>query len=301
MKLRLTAFLACLLLPLTAAAQADFDALGAKLEEYARALDVESPAVRNAECDMLIESAKDSLVRQFVATKLYELYLEPRVMGTEATAVYIVDNWFSTGKVKMHSDFELMNAEIFADFNRQSLVGCPAPPVTMQDSYGASVSLFEKGGTGKYTVLYFYDTDCSTCKRMTPLLTKLLESRTEPLDIYPIYSGGDYNAWMKYIAANFSSEKYHNLWDPGFDSGFQEKYGILSTPKLFLVAPDGTIVGRGLDPVALETLLEHLAVFSGDLHPAGERPPVEDTVPDILYHDTPDSCRCGVPDCRCGK
>ena len=321
MKRLLTVLLAGLLLSFSAVAQTDFDKLESKLLEYACTLDLEPEDVRNAECDMLIESAKDSLVRQFVALKLYELYADPRVMGTESTAVYLVDKWFSTGKVKMHSDFELFNAEIFADFNRQSLLGCPAPPVVMEDSYGARVSLFENGGTGRYAVLYFYDTDCITCKMMSPRVTRILDGRKESLDIYPVYTGSDYDAWMRYIASHFFSEKYHNLWDPKFDSGFQEKYGVLSTPKLFLVAPDGTILGRGLDATALETLLDRLAVLSSDLHPAGDRPAVEDTVPDILYNNgvntnahagtdvtgtsatatnnNSNACHCGTPNCCC--
>ena len=41
-------------------------------------------------------------------------------------------------------------------------------------------------------------------------------------------------------------------------SDFQRKYGVLQTPRLFLIAPDGTIIGRGLDAVALAQMLHTL-------------------------------------------
>ena len=49
-----------------------------------------------------------------------------------------------------------------------------------------------------------------------------------------------------------------HLWDPELDSDFQRKYGVVSTPRLLLVRPDGVIAGRGLDVKALETLLEEI-------------------------------------------
>ena len=234
----------------------DFSALGSKLEEYVRTLETETPETRHQECDYLIASCKDSLVKQYVSVKLYDLFLHSRMMGAEESAVYIVDRYFSSGEVKMYNEMDLFAAELFAEYNRSSLLGCRAPSLEMEDSYGAACNLFASGGTGRFTVLYFYDTTCTTCKLMTPRLTRLLESRDEDIDVYPVYGGDDYSAWMKYIAANFASERYHNLWDPSMSSDFQIKYGVLSTPKLFLINPDGIIIGRGLDPDALSLLLD---------------------------------------------
>ena len=42
------------------------------------------------------------------------------------------------------------------------------------------------------------------------------------------------------------------------DSDFQRKYGVLQTPRMFLISPDGTIVGRGLDVPALSQLLHSI-------------------------------------------
>ena len=52
-------------------AQEPYPELGAKLEEYFTALSGEPAAVQNAECDFLISSCQDSLVREYVARKIY--------------------------------------------------------------------------------------------------------------------------------------------------------------------------------------------------------------------------------------
>ena len=72
---RLLLALAAVFAALTLRAQDErYEALGDKLEEYFSALAGEPLSVQNAECDFLIESCKDSLVRQFVTLKIYDHY-----------------------------------------------------------------------------------------------------------------------------------------------------------------------------------------------------------------------------------
>jgi hypothetical protein len=44
-------------------------------------------------------------------------------MGAEAVAIHVLDKWFIDGPVRMYDDVDLLHARIFADFNRQSLIG----------------------------------------------------------------------------------------------------------------------------------------------------------------------------------
>ena len=55
-------------------------ALSARLEEYFAALVHEDTDVQKRECDFLIESSSDSLVRQYVALEIYEHYADSPVM-----------------------------------------------------------------------------------------------------------------------------------------------------------------------------------------------------------------------------
>ena len=103
---------------------ASYAALGQKLDEYLRRIEPLDFHTQEEECDFLISSCKDSAARQFTALKVYTHYLHSKVMGAEAVAIYLTDNWFAPGKVQMHSSIDLMNAKIFADFNRQSPSEC---------------------------------------------------------------------------------------------------------------------------------------------------------------------------------
>ena len=215
------------------------------------------------ECDFLIGSCTDSLVRQFVALKAYGQYLDSPVMGDEAVAIYLLDKWFFSGKVRMRNDEDLMYAKIFADFNRSSLIGMKAPELNLYLPDGSPMELFgDEDVRGRLKVLYFYDTDCPKCRLETALLRNLLMTEDYPVDFFAIYAGNDLDAWQEYVSEKFGSigckATIMHLWDPELDSDFQREYGVVVTPRLFLVSADGTIIGRGLSVSALGQMLDRM-------------------------------------------
>ena len=181
-------------------------------------------------------------------------------MGSETVAIHILDEWFFSGKVKMYNDIDLLNAKIFADFNRQSLIGLKAPQLTLLTRNNESRDLFSEA-PGAYKILYFYDAGCAKCKYETPRLVSLLAEGEYPVELIAVYVGDSTQAWDEYVAKYYSvlqagDVQITHLWDPEVDSDFQRKYGVLQTPRMFLISPDGTIIGRGLDTSALAQLLE---------------------------------------------
>lgn len=261
MSRRAVIFILWLLLPFCCFAQVDSTRLAEldkRLETYFQILEPENVDVKSRECDLLIDSAKDSLLRQHIALKAYGHYLNSTLMGDEGVAVHLTDTWFAPGLVSMGGEEVLLNAKIFADFNRQSLLGKPAPSFAMESFEGDSVSF--GGRSEHYRVLLFYDTDCAKCKLELMRLRPLLDSRNWPVDLYAVYTGGDKESWGKWLSErmniNAPRTRIFNLWDPEVKSDYQMKYGVLQTPRMFLIDKEGTIIGRGLDSDALERLLD---------------------------------------------
>ena len=251
---RLLTALAALFAAITLSAQeARFEALGTKLEEYFAALAGDPIPVQNAECDFLIESCKDSLTRQFVTLKIYDHYLNSKIMGDEGVAVHVADTWLIPGKVAMKDELDLLNAKVFAEFNRQAQLGAEAPALTVQDDAGETVTVPVKG---EYTVLYFYDTSCSTCRIETPRLVNFLKDNAFPLKAVAFNTGDDDEAWAHYRATSLNVPGMVHVWDPEMESDYQRKYGVLQTPRMFLIDPIGTVIGRGLDTPALQMLVD---------------------------------------------
>ena len=248
-----------------------FTALGVKLREYYEVIKDESLPLQQQECDFLIESASDSSVRQFIARSLYGLYMDSPVMGAENVAVHIFDKWFADGNISMSSPEDFADARNYADFNRNSLIGKPAPQLSLETLDGEHVTLFgQPDAYSGLSILLFYDAGCPKCKLEIGLLNILLASGKYPVRLYAVYAGDNRDAWVGYIDENFRKSAsdtqasnhdvvYLHLWDPDLDSDFQRKYGVTQTPRMFLVAPDGMILGRGLDAEALAVMLEAMS------------------------------------------
>ena len=247
-------------MPVYASAQhtssASLLALGMKLTEYYDAMKHEPLDVQENECDFLIETASDSTVRQFVALDIYRHYRESDLMGAENVAVHVFDKWFASGLVKMPDVSEYQQAQVYADFNRSSLIGRPAQEMMLENPDGGKVALYADDAATRFSVLYFYDTDCAKCKLETIFLNGLFSSKNYPVDVYAVYAGDNQEAWQKYMSENLTNATH--LWNPALSSDFQRKYGVTQTPRLFLISPEGIILGRGLDTDALEVMLNQI-------------------------------------------
>ena len=204
-----------------------------------------------------MDTADDS-VR--MAGIFFDYFSDCPVMGTEAVAVHIADNYFLNGKLKWPDDDSYPGLFAFAEFNRASLIGKSAPPLTMTaiDSSIVDVRAVRK----PIKVLYFYEDGCATCVRETPQLVAALngyEGESE-VALFAIYTQSERAQWESYVAANFAeldNDKVTvmHLWDPELESDFQMKYGVLTTPAMFMLDSENTIVGRKLDSGALMKLL----------------------------------------------
>lgn len=229
--------------------------LDSLLTQFYYTLEREDPEVKSVEFDGLIETCKDSLTRQHVTLQIFDHYRFSRLMGDETVAVHIFDNWLASGRVKTRSEFEMMDAELFANFNRQSLIGMDAPRIELLKPCGGKRAIPSEG---RISVLFFYDTSCAKCRLETQVLPTIVKEVDFPFDFYAIYVGTerrDWNAFRRNFRLNNKNIRLIHLWDPEIDSGYQKAYGVTGTPRLFVVEPDGVIIGRRLEMTNLMEML----------------------------------------------
>lgn len=221
--------------------------LDSLLTQFYYTLEREDPEVKGVEFDGLIETCKDSLTRQHVTLQIFDHYRYSRLMGDETVAVHIFDNWLANGRVKTRSEFEMMDAELFANFNRESLIGMDAPRIELFKPCGGRKAIPSEG---RISVLFFYDTSCGKCRLETQVLPTIVKEVDFPFDFYAIYVGTDrreWNAFRRNFRLKNKNIRLIHLWDPEIDSGYQKAYGVTGTPRLFVVEPDGVIIGRRLE------------------------------------------------------
>lgn len=232
--------------------------LDSLITAYVTAIQPQDVEAKEAECDFLIVSVRDSSMRQHIALCLFDHYKDAPVMGDEAVAIYIYDRYFADGPLAMRSEFDLLDAQLFADFNRSSLIGMDAPAVALRKPCRGLQDIPEKGVS---SLLWFYDTACSKCVLEAKVLPGILEENAHfPLTLYAVYAGRDKKAWKQFrrsFRVKGGKVRVVHLWDPDNASDYIRKYGVISTPRMFMVSPSGSIIGRRLE---VESLLQLLPV-----------------------------------------
>ena len=234
--------------------------LDSKLDQYLDAMKFITPEEKYQECDFLISSASDSLVRNHIAVYLYSKFISSNLMGDEAVAIYLTDNWFVPGKVSFRDYSELASARVYADFNRQSLIGKKAPSLLAYPPMDDAKPEEVLPADGRYKVLFIFNTSLSS---IITILYNFNGYKGVPFDFIAFYAGSDADAWQKWREKHFAALAEGNgiievkdFWDPEIESDFQRKFGVLATPCMFLIDGDGTILGRRLDPPGLKKMLE---------------------------------------------
>lgn len=195
-----------------------------------------------------------------MAGTIFDYYSTCPVMGTEAVAVHIADNYFLNGKLKWPSEDSYPGLFAFAEFNRASLLGKSAPELRLISIDSSYVDV--RAVRSPLKLLYFYEDGCSSCAIQTPQIADLLKNYTGscPIAFFAIYTQSSREQWEQYVKAHFSiidnpNVQVFHLWDPELDSDFQRKYGVLTTPATFLLNSENTIIGRKLDSRAVAKLL----------------------------------------------
>jgi len=105
----------------------------------------------------------------------------------------------------------------------------------------------------KYTILWFFEPDCSHCKKETPLFYEEYISKLKKYDVtvFCFYMQRDIddwtnftnsiNHWFDFVETNKFYE-WNNVWNP-FDL-YRDNYDISSSPVLYLLDADKKIIGK---------------------------------------------------------
>ncbi len=217
------------------------------------------PAVKRASAD----------IQTLIASTVFNYFKDGDIMGQEAVAVSIAQEWFLNGRLKLEDSDRLFLIKTFTELNKHSLIGMTAPELNLTDTAGNFVKLSSL--QGEYTIIYFYTDDCITCKIETPKLIDFVNEYKEgTLNVYAVYAHDNAQKWREYIEREFALYNpfvnWIDVYDPQFESGFNLLYNVISTPQMFLLDKDGTIIGRNIKTKQLSELLEVKNRERDDMH-----------------------------------
>ncbi len=188
-------------------------------------------------------------------------YSKSKYVGMDAVYVHLVENYYAKGKASWVEEENLNKIIKEAAKLKPILIGKPAPDLTMQTREGRPVVLSEVDAD--FTVLIFWAPDCGHCKKSMPGVSKFAEKFKEKgVTVFSVCSKlNDVTECWEMIDDKNLDHMLHAV-DPYYKSRFKEKYNVNSTPKIFILDRDKTIVSKS---IGTEQLDEVMTRFTEDL------------------------------------
>ncbi|MBI1222560.1 MAG: DUF5106 domain-containing protein [Bacteroidetes bacterium] len=226
-----------------------------KLETYFTKLVLQYPDSINKEADMLAAkctgTAKKELFHYIVwwVTMNYE---RSQYMCMDAVPVHMWEKFYHWPEAWW------VDTTTMTRIREREKVMSPlccnkiAPNLIMKDTSHKYISMHAV--QAKYTVLLFWDPDCSHCKKEVPIIKKMYDSLHQyGVEVYAVGVEQEYNKWKQFIIDQ--DLNWINVIDIYNETNFRTIYDINSTPIIYLLDKDKRILAKKMGAEQLQDIL----------------------------------------------
>ncbi|MEQ9186456.1 MAG: TlpA disulfide reductase family protein [Cryomorphaceae bacterium] len=250
-----------------------------KLNYYLTKLTPQVPDSIIEAADMMVAMTKGNKeTHKYVVHTITSKYEDSKVMGMDAILVHMGQTYYCPDKAWWLSEEKLKKFCERIDAMEPLLIGNIAPNLILQDTSGAWVNMHEL--KNNYTILYFWDSGCGHCKKVTPKLKEFYAANKDKgIEVVAIGTEFESEDWKKYIRKNGlewinvsdtpeANENAHDLIFKGITTlesmNFRDTYDIFSTPKVFVLDSDKRIIATKLSPEQIAEFIENYSKQQAD-------------------------------------
>lgn len=227
-----------------------------KINEYLDKLYAPHPDTVISAIDFMVEKAKENPeTYKYLIFQCVLRYQNPDIMGLDEVFVYLNDKYFASGEMDFWANDQMKkNVRQHADRLRKSLVGNTGANLIMQDVNLKPRNMYEI--KSKYTVLYFFDPDCSHCRIETPKLVDFYDKNKSRYDVevYAVSADTSLTKMADYIKEMKMS--WITVNGPRTYVGpYQDLYDSVQTPTLYVLDEKKKIIAKKIPVEKLEEFL----------------------------------------------
>lgn len=204
---------------------------------------------------IVAKAKKNPETYKYMVFTLIVKYQTPEYMGMDEVFVRLYDTYFATGEMNYWANEKYRkNLKDYADNLRKSLVGRIAPNLMMQDANLQPKSMYDI--KTRYTIVYFYDPDCGTCKKETPVLVNFYTKNKAKfnLEVFAVNSDSSLVKMRNYIKE--MNMKWITVNGPRTYLGnYHDSYDANTTPTIYVLDDKKKIIAKKLPAAKLEDFL----------------------------------------------
>jgi thiol-disulfide isomerase/thioredoxin len=228
-----------------------------KMVRYIEQFVPQTPDSLYAACDFLLKKTKPNPeMYEYMLRKLASMYEQPKIMGTDAVFVYLIEKYFADTKaVPFLSQADLLRIQQKSQALKPALVGNTMPDIALQNEMGQEISVFTL--KKDVVVLYFYDPSCGKCQKFTPEILEIYNKykTNNQLAFVAICNAPEEANWRKYIIDK--QLNWINLYDFSGRYLYRYAYDIAQVPRIMIIDKNHKLIGKNLDAVTLDLFLKN--------------------------------------------
>jgi hypothetical protein len=261
-----------------------------KIKQYFNTVVVQHPDSICVEIDqMMLKTKQGSKMNMLLLVYFTQTYEIPKIMGMDKVFVYMVDNYFKTGKAKGVYDDSVIKIII----NRGNVLaplqlGKTAPDLNMIDVTGhdkiakmgfdtaktseeiTSIYYANKNEIEKlyvtlssvkadYLILLFWDVDCGHCQKEVPKILELyhvLQKEKKDIKVFSVYTQNEFDKYQKYIVDN--KLDWINVYDGVHINNLKDKYDVVTTPVIYILDNNKVIKAKGIGYESIRNIITQM-------------------------------------------
>lgn len=228
--------------------------LHSKIKVYMENLTYQVPDSLIRSAKYIIEKSRaDKEVFRYCVVHLTSTYESSKIMGMDAVFVALVDEYYKPDLAYWADSTMLFKVTDRARVLRPLLIGKKAPNLILADTANQLRNLHAVNNP--YTILCFWDPDCSHCKKTVPKLAEWyhLNKTQFNVEVYGVCTETEGEKWKKFIRDN--NLDWINVADLQLRNNFRANYDISTTPIIYLLDKDKKIFAK---KIGVEQLTEIL-------------------------------------------
>ena len=248
-----------------------------KIKNYLSRAIAQHPDSLVVAVDFLLDgSRKDDELYRYMLITLFNHFAESKFMGMDVVYFHIAEHYYIPDATWSSADF-LQKLKENLDLNKPSLIGQKAPNLimrripeehfmmAMEDTIikrdpHIGTDFFIHDIEARFTILYFWETDCGHCQKATPALyevySRLKDKNVEVVSIHVINTVEGKGLWVDFVNEH-GLYNWVNCWSP-YSNEFRKLYNLQSYPQLLILDQDKKIVAKKVTPEQAESIINNL-------------------------------------------
>lgn len=240
-----------------------------KIDRYVNKMTVQHPDSISLAIDRVLEMARPAPETfKFYLIHFLNAYAKSNIVGMDAVYVHLGEKYYCAGQAPWTEEEQLKKICENVEKLGPLLIGRKAPNIEMQTQTGEKIALHDF--KSPLTVLFFWDPECGHCKKTMPEMVKFAKDyKDKGVAVFAICTklvtrDSEGNFSMKEIDSCWETIKenemdvFFNTVDPYHRSRYKTVYDIRSTPQVYVLDTDKTILSKRIGAEQLPEVLDHI-------------------------------------------